>query len=57
VKDELAARRAVKGIATIRIAAGDASVVKHVALRPEQTVDPIATIKARRRRRKMPKPV
>ena len=34
MKDELAERRAAKGVLTIKIEAGDASVVRHVLTRP-----------------------
>lgn len=34
VTDELAARRAAKGILSVKISAGEASVVRHVTTRP-----------------------
>jgi hypothetical protein len=56
VKDELAARRAAKGIVTITVRGGTTSIVRQVMLDAGDTIDPIATLKARRRR-KRPKPV
>ena len=47
MKDELAGRRAAKGVVTIKV--GDA--VRHVQLAPADTIDPAATLKARSRRK------
>ncbi|MHB8703721.1 MAG: hypothetical protein ACYC8W_06190 [Candidatus Tyrphobacter sp.] len=54
MKDELAARRGAKGIVTIKIASGDASVVQHVEVDPSLTRDPLAVLKARARRKNVP---
>lgn len=50
MKDELEQRRAEKGIVTVKITAGDAQHVKHLAIDAGRMRDPLAVLKARRRR-------
>jgi hypothetical protein len=57
VKDELARRSAAKAIMKITVSGGGHSVVREVPIPVEQTIDPLATLKARaprKRRRSSP---
>ena len=56
MKDDLAARRAAKGIMTIKIGAGSHSLVRHVKLDAGDMIDPLATIKARAPRKRQRPP-